>query len=86
MRKAAALLALGAMALGAQPSVNATPTQMQQKVTDQQKPVENKQIETVSKINPLGGYERKYFSDYGTPPKIYGMFYAKRGTHKRTNK
>lgn len=30
--------------------------------------------------------DSKYFApDYGIPPKIYGMYHVKRGTHKRTN-
>ena len=31
------------------------------------------------------GYVGRYFPEVGIPPKTYGMFYIKRGTHKRTN-
>ena len=30
-------------------------------------------------------YARRSFRNYGIPPKVYGMYYVKRGTHKRTN-
>lgn len=26
-----------------------------------------------------------FMSDNGIPPKVYGMYHVKRGTHKRTN-
>ncbi len=31
------------------------------------------------------GYSGRLFRNDGIPPKIYGMYYVKRGTHKRTN-
>ena len=31
------------------------------------------------------GYSGRSFFNQGIPPKIYGMYFVKRGTHKRTN-
>ncbi|MBT0550239.1 hypothetical protein [Riemerella anatipestifer] len=45
-------------------------------------------ISSVSSVNKIRNTHNtiKMFRDEGIPPKIYGMYYVKRGTHKRTNK
>ena len=75
---------MGVTAPVAQP--NATTQQTNQKISEQQKPVENKQLETMIKSESLGGMSFKALDDYGIPPKIYGLFHVKVRTHKRTNK
>lgn len=48
--------------------------------------------EEVSYIKPVPSpeiginYMRSIFGENSIPPKVYGMNYVKRGTHKRTNK
>lgn len=42
--------------------------------------------EQIQKIASTRTSDSRYFApDYGIPPKIYGMYHVKRGTHKRTN-
>ena len=86
--KTAALLGMAAMALGATTPVNATaPTQesQTQRVREQKEP--EKQITTVRKQNVFSGFAPGYeFIAPGIPPKIYGMYHVRRGTHKNTNK
>lgn len=44
-----------------------------------------KQITKQVKNDTSKSYARRSFRNYGIPPKVYGMYYVKRGTHKRTN-
>lgn len=37
-------------------------------------------------MDPGINYTRLLFGENSIPPKVYGMNYVKRGTHKRTNK
>jgi len=39
---------------------------------------------TARKVEETSGY-KGFGYDIGIPPKIYGMYHVKRGTHKRTN-
>jgi len=87
MRKAAAL-ALGiASMMGATVPVTAqsTPTQVQQRITDQKQPVD--EVKPVRRQNKFSGFAPGYdIIPPGIPPHIYGMYHVKKGTHKRTNK
>lgn len=49
--------------------------------------VSAEQIQKLAASNEFRGRQRPfvYQSNPGTPPKIYGMNFVKRGTHKRTN-
>ena len=38
-----------------------------------------------SVYRPSQSLGRRYFYNAGIPPKIYGMYHVRRGTHKRTN-
>lgn len=86
MRKSAGIiLAMGAMLAGSGSIANAqsAPIETQQRVLDKatapaQKPTEQKK-------EAKREYIRTVYRGQGIPPKVYGMNYVKRGTHKRTN-
>jgi hypothetical protein len=61
----------------------ATPQEVQQRPNDKQTPIDTPAPVTIKKLNPFSGYD--YGKGEGIQPKIYGMFYVKRGTHKKTN-
>lgn len=90
MKKTAALLGLLALAGGVGSPSAATVTQSQQvergiNVRDQKEP--EMPIKPVRRQNLFSGFAPGYdIIAPGIPPKIYGMHYVRKGTHKRTNK
>lgn len=42
------------------------------------------QVQELTPVRHVGG--TNLFAGYGIPPKVYGMHYVRRGTHKRTNR
>lgn len=73
-------------------SIAPVPHNVNQSITVEQRT--NKEKEAILKYTPTAKeYVRSYAgglnvisSGVGIPPHIYGTFYVKRGTHKRTNK
>ncbi|MDR0792005.1 MAG: hypothetical protein LBE82_01755 [Chitinophagaceae bacterium] len=85
----AAMLGMAAMfagATGVATSAEATASQdTQSRTNDKQAPMKSANPITMKKVNPFSGYDALLKGE-GIPPKIYGMFHVKRGTHKKTNK
>ncbi len=86
----AAIAAAGTMLMGGIPptaaSSSTTSIQQQSSSTNSQQqapPVQ--QVNTIKNISHGMG-SMAYIINNGIPPKVYGTYYVKRGTHKRTNK
>ncbi|QNS40199.1 hypothetical protein H0S70_07235 [Chryseobacterium manosquense] len=86
MKKSAGLiLGMAAMLAGSGTIINiqSAPIETQKRVAEKataptQKPTEQKK-------EAKREYIRTVYRGQGIPPKVYGMNYVKRGTHKRTN-
>lgn len=49
-------------------------------------PAQNVQRQPQQLPSSIGGIPMIGITNIGIPPKIYGMFHVRRGSHKRTNK
>ena len=88
MRKILGTLAAmaGLMAIAAPPTVvdNTAGSTTNSKHNRDQLPMRSSQREKIV-IQSAGGFN-VLGDNSGTPPHIYGQFYVRRGTHKRSNK
>ena len=83
------LAALATLTTGGTPPAPAPAThtsihQPSSTTSQQQAPVQQ-QVNTVKQYHYAPGGQF-LFNNNGIPPVIYGTYYVKRGTHKRTNK